>query len=133
MGGIAPGFPDGGRQKLVQILIGQFIANDVIAPGDVGVVGLRFFDGKTADTISGTLSARYPVTQRLRMTPRVRTDYRFERDRENLLIVSPALRFDLQVWKLRFDTEGGLNWDLPQGGGMQELDYFFTFGIRHDF
>lgn len=111
----------------------QFIANDVLAPGDVGVVGLRFVDGKTADAVSGTLSARYPLMQRLRMTPRLRTDYRFERDTEDRLIVSPALRLDLEVWKLRFDTEAGLHWDLPQGGSMQKIDYFFTFGIRHDF
>jgi hypothetical protein len=112
---------------------GQFIANDLLVPGDVAVVGLRFADGNTADTISGTLSARYPMTQRMRVSPRVRTDYRFEREREDLLIVSPALRFDFDLWILRFDTEAGLNWDMPQGSGESELDYFFTFGIRHDF
>ena len=38
----------------------QFIANHVLMSGDVGVVGLRFFDGSNTDIVSGTLSGRYP-------------------------------------------------------------------------
>ncbi len=52
---------------------------------------------------------------------------------ENLLIVRPSLRFDIDFWKLRFDTEGGLDWDLPQGGGASGLNFFLSIGVRHDF
>jgi len=112
---------------------GQLIADSLLTAGDVGVLGLRFTDSKTADMIAGSLSASFPIPHRLRATPRLYTDYRMHRDTEDLVLVRPSLRFDLNVWRLFFDTEVGLDWDLPQGGSASRLDFFFFFGARYDF
>jgi hypothetical protein len=108
----------------------QFIANDVLTAGDVGVVGLRFFDGSNTDIVSGTLSARYPLTRDLRLTPRFRTDYRMQ-DGPDMVALQPSLRFDLSVWVLRFDMEVGAEWDI--GGLQDDLRYFTSLGVRYDF
>jgi hypothetical protein len=112
----------------------RIIANDVLTPGDVGVVGVRYFDGSRADVIGAALSGRYPVTSALRLTPRIRTDYRKERIGSDTLVLGSALRFDYRIWKLTFDSELGVNWNLPfESVAEDQLDYFVTFGIRQDF
>jgi hypothetical protein len=98
--------------------------------GDVGVVGLRFFDGSNADIVSGTLSGRYPLTRNLRLTPRFRTDYRMQ-DGPDTVVLHPSVRVDLRVGVLRFDAEVGAEWEI---GGIEDgLTYFTTCGVRYDF
>ncbi len=112
---------------------GQLIVNDILTEGDVGSVGLRYADTRFSDTVSGTLNARYPLMKRFYITPQLRADYRMQRAAQDLVIVSPSLRLDLGIWKLRLDAQGGLDLELPQGGGKSEMDFFFSAGIRHDF
>jgi hypothetical protein len=108
----------------------QFIANHVLMSGDVGVIGLRFFDGSTTDIASGTLSGRYPLTRKLRLTPRFRTDYRMQGGPDTVLL-RPSVRFDLSVGVLRFDAEVGAEWEI---GGLEDgFEYFTTCGVRYDF
>ena len=110
----------------------QFIANHVLMPGDVGVVGLRYFDGSNTDIVSGTLSGRYPLTRNLRFTPRFRADYRMqEQGGPDTVVLQPLLRFDLTVWVLRLDAEVGVEWEI--GGAEDGLAYFTTCGARYDF
>jgi hypothetical protein len=108
----------------------QFIANDVLKAGGVGVVGLRFFDGSKTDIVSGTLSGRYPVTQSLRLTPRFRADYRMQ-DGSDMVLLQPSLRFDVTLGVLRFDAEIGAEWNLSDS--QDGFAYFTTCGVRYDF
>jgi hypothetical protein len=113
---------------------GRFIASDITTTGDVGVLGFRYFDGSNLDIASLMLTARYPATVNLRLTPRLQTDYRFQQeDVADSVLLRPSFRFDYRVWKVVFDAEAGLDWRLPVDSGLdEEVDYFLTFGVRYD-
>jgi hypothetical protein len=115
---------------------GQLISNGLLRPGDIGVVGLRYFDGKNSDVAMLTLDGRYPATVDLRVNPRLRAFYRTNRRAADSATLIPSLRFDYRFWRLSFDAEFGLDWRIPVGGGVgvsREFGYFLSSGVRYDF
>jgi tetratricopeptide (TPR) repeat protein len=112
----------------------RLIANEVFAPGDVGVLGLRYFDGSRADVVAMTFDSRHPIFAGLRANPRLWAEYRSNRDLVDSVVVRPSLRFDYRFWELVFQPEAGLDWRLPLSSELDEqLRYWLMFGVRWDF
>jgi hypothetical protein len=112
----------------------QLIATEVVVPGDIGVVSLRYFDGSGGDVVTFGLQARAPITPALRLNPRFYTIYQNSKNTQDLVALRPSLRLDYRLWKLTFDAEGGYTWGKTLSGGTdQPSGYFLTGGIRYDF
>jgi hypothetical protein len=114
--------------------VARLVANDVFKDGDVGVVTLRFYDGANSDIIGTTLDARYPLTPRLRLNPRLWADYRMNDFGGDMVRVVPSLRCDWRVMRFEIEPEVGFEWFEPVGGlDSRRLGYFVTLGARYDF
>lgn len=112
----------------------RLIANDVIAPGDLGVVTLRYFDGSHVDSIAAGFDARYPLTPDVRLNPRLWADYRFADVAGDLFRMVPSLRLDWRVMGFEIEPEAGFEWFEPIGGpNERQLGYVVSLGIRYDF
>ena len=60
----------------------QLVVSGLFANGDVGTVGVRYFDGSLSDPWSLIVNERYPLTPRLRILPRLRVErFRFDAPR----------------------------------------------------
>ena len=117
----------------------QLIGNSLLAEGDVWTLGSRYVDNNGLQNIySLFLDSSYPVTQSVRLSPRMRLDY-FDGGRGqqalDSLRIRPAMRMNYRVMKaLNVELEGGFEWlnNLER----EELDrksYYFTVGYRLDF
>lgn len=139
----------------------QLIATDLLLAGDVGSVGVRWFDGTGSDTWSLILHERLPVTKALRLHPRLRLDYRSSggsdefallpdnpdaslpavesatRVRNGSFTLRPYLGAEYRIGHVTLDTDCGIEWttgafgDEPSNG--DELAYILSFGMRYDF
>lgn len=114
----------------------QLIGNGLFKEGDISILGLRYSDTDTANTISLSLNSRYPFTKNLRLNPRLRIDLRDnETDDSTQWTVAPSLRMDYR-WRrrLRFEADIGGEWstrDIPDTEDTKA--YFFSLGYRYDF
>ena len=128
--------PDSGNQIYVS---GQFTANDMLKPSDFYLLGLRFANSPQSNTYVADLSARYPISQALRLNPRLRVGFRDGSvngtgwEEYSLL---PSLKLDYQ-WTRDFGLElesGAKLTERLQGGTRDnQTEYFVTVGYRYDF
>lgn len=139
----------------------QLIATDLLLGGDVGSVGVRWFDGTASDTWSLIVHERLPVTKALRLHPRLRLDYRTSsgsdefallpdnpdsslpavesatRVRNGSFTLRPYFGAEYRIGHVTLDTDCGIEWttgafgDEPSNG--DELAYILSFGMRYDF
>ena len=118
-------------------LSGQLIGNDLMKPQDLYVLGLRYATTPTTDTYVADLSARYPVSDKFRVNPRLRLAYRKGMPSEwEELSVLPSLRFNYQ-WTREFglELESGAKFTEKRQAGTRDdqSEYFVTVGYRYDF
>lgn len=137
----------------------QLVVSGLFANGDVGTVGVRYFDGSLSDTWSLIVNERYPLTPRLRILPRLRVDWRTNRGRDEFLpnpddtdedpigsaqaarsrngslTVRPYLGLEYRVWKVTLFGDAGMEWTSGSfdAGGEDEYIYAFSGGLRYDF
>ena len=116
----------------------QLIGSDLIKPGDISVLGMRYSDTNTTDTVSLSLNTRYPYNTKLRLNPRLRVDYR-ERSSDDSIewVIVPSLRLDYR-WERRnnFELEVGGEWsETETSAGVTDTDssYYLGVGYRIDF
>jgi tetratricopeptide (TPR) repeat protein len=112
----------------------QLIASSLFMEGDITIFGLRYSDLQNVDSYSADLNTRFPITRNLRINPRVRLDYRKNKngggDRTN---IRPLVRLDYRYKKwLRFELEGGREWsnETVLGDSQKSSNYFFSLGAR---
>jgi tetratricopeptide (TPR) repeat protein len=114
----------------------QLIANSLLRSGDVTILGLRWYGGDVARTISASMSSRFPLWGRLRAGPRLRFDYRtFSDGGQTQWLASPALRVDWSSRQTTIEFEAGGEW------GSRELTidredtsrYWFSLAYRVGF
>ncbi|MFQ5587060.1 MAG: hypothetical protein ACE5GF_09630, partial [Thermodesulfobacteriota bacterium] len=112
----------------------QLIGTSLIKEGDTAIIGLRYSDTSTSDTLSFNLNTRYPASRALRINPRMRIDYRESDDEsEKKWVLRPSLRTDY-FWRkkrLHFELEAGGDWTYSSVEDSQ--DYFIVVGYRVDF
>jgi hypothetical protein len=132
----------------------QLIATGLFTTNDIASFGFRFFDGATTRTYSVLATERYPITDKLRLTPRLRVDWRqqpgsdefvpppgtvidpfFRPDstRNGQLTVRSYLGAEYRIWKLTLDSDCGGEWSDGTFTGEPSLDYSLWLGVRYDF
>ena len=137
----------------------QLVASNLLTVGDVGTLGVRYFDGNLSDTWSLIMNERYPITPKLRILPRLRVDWRNRagrdeflanpdataedpvaaaqaaRARNGSLTGRPYFGIEWRVWKLTFSGDAGVEWTNGSfdAAGGDELSYAFSAGVRYDF
>ena len=115
----------------------QAIGNDLIKPGDLGVVGLRFTDATTSNRYALSLNSRYPITESFRINPRLQTEYRQNTDDDtDQWFLRPSARLEYR-WRrnTRFEFELGGEYSNREltDDTSETTSYFVSLGYRHDF
>lgn len=115
----------------------QLVGSSLVKQGDTAIIGLRYSDASTSDTISFSLNTRYPVERDFRVNPRLRLDYSKRATNDSTLYrVAPSLRMEY-YWKrfLSVEFEGGAEWTYEWVADQKDVikDYFVVAGYRLDF
>lgn len=117
---------------------GQLIAQDVLSEGDLYIAGLRIADRVDSNLYVLDLSTRYPLTQSLRVNPRLQLGYRVGDSTLDLVeyTVMPSVLFNY-YWTtdLTFELETGVRWTQTHMAAAVEnnTEVFVTAGVRYDF
>lgn len=104
-GGV-PGDPGTRTEKFYSL---QLLASKLFLKNDITVLEARFADTTGDDIYTLNLSTRFPIGSDLRISPRVRLDYRDAKNgTSQRMLVRPQVRLEYQLrpW-LRFEVEGG--------------------------
>jgi hypothetical protein len=90
----------------------QLVGNSIIRQGDLAILGMVYSDASTTNTTTLNLNTRYPVSDVLRINPRLRLDYRqFEQGDGTQWITTPSIRFDYHYRRnLDLDADIGSQW-----------------------
>jgi tetratricopeptide (TPR) repeat protein len=115
----------------------QLTRTNLFAEGDMYIAGVRLADLEASNLYVLDFSARYPLSNELRINPRLRLGYQ-EGDTTDLreITVLPSILVNYYWTRdLSLELEVGAKWtDRRQGGATQtETDLFFTAGFRYDF
>lgn len=115
----------------------QFIGSSLITEGDTTILGLRYSDTSSFDTVSLNLNTRYPLSRELRINPRMQVDYRLENETiGDQLKFRPSFTIDY-FWsrRVRFLLDVGADWspDWVSGQTDNALDFFVTAGYTVNF
>ena len=115
----------------------QLVGNSLVRQGDLAILGLIYADASTTNTISLHLNTRYPVTDLLRINPRLRLDYRqFEQDEGTQVITTPSIRFDYRYRRnVDLDADIGMQWSNRDTSGTSEKTsgYYIYMGYSLGF
>lgn len=115
----------------------QLIANSLFYNNDSLLFGLRYADTLNSNLYSLDSNWRVNATNNLRLNPRIRVDYRKDKENKDIrLRAQPFFRVDyrLKRWlKIEFDL--GYEWLKEEFEGEPETTsgYFLTIGYRAQF
>ena len=116
---------------------GQLIANDLLAKGDISVIGLRYAAREASDTYVLDLNTRYPVTPKLLFNPRLRFTYQTSdvNDLTDFAVIPSAIINYYLTKNLSLEFEAGAKFVTREQGLTtdEETEVFFTLGYRYDF
>lgn len=116
----------------------QLIGTNLTKEGDMLIAALRLADRKLTDLYVFDAQVRYPLTDQLRVSPRLRLGYLTGNDALDLTeyTVQPSILIDYALTRdWHFETEIGTNWTHRLDGPATEdnTELFFTAGYRYDF
>jgi len=115
----------------------QLIGSSVIKEGDLAVLGLRYADTQNSDRYTVDVNTRYPVNRAFRVNPRLRTDYRENKNDDGTQIsVKPSVRFDYYWTRtLLLELDLGAEWtnDRIDSTSDDRTGFFVNVGYRVDF
>ncbi len=115
----------------------QLIANDMFEKNDMYIVGLRLADGEDSDFYVLDFNSRYPISDALRVGPRLRLGYRVGNGIDlTEYTVLPSVLVDYYWTRdLSLEVEVGANWTQTSQLDVREdnTELFFTAGFRYDF
>lgn len=133
------GTPESGRvaataETAYSYYSADLVASSLFREGDVGIVGLRYSDSDATEIISINLDTRFPLGRTIRLSPRVRVDYRQVRsDDSTQWIYSPGLRMQFR-WgkKMRLEFEAGRQYSNRESVLRDEdrESYFLNLGYQ---
>ena len=115
----------------------QVTGSNLFKENDVLTMGLRYSDSQTSSMYMADIFERYPISDDLRVSPRLRISVRDAKttDRTQYLVMpSVAARYRLNKnWN--FELEIGARWenDVTATGSSQTLDVLATAGYRYEF
>lgn len=115
----------------------QLISSNVFKENDVIISGLSYSDAAQNNTYSLNINARYPLTQKTRLVPRFRMDFRDSKNGSgNRFTLRPAMRVEYNFTKwMHFEIEGGIEWvdETIAGTKQQSTETFISTGYRASF
>src|SRR5262245_21692787 len=115
----------------------QLTGTNLLAEGDMYIAGIRVADLAASNLYVLDLSARYPLSNDLRINPRLRLGYQIgdNTDLREFTILPSILINYYWTRDLSLELEVGAKWtERQQAGATQnETDFFFTAGFRYDF
>ncbi|MFK8048993.1 MAG: tetratricopeptide repeat protein [Halioglobus sp.] len=115
----------------------QLIGNSLVFDSDIAILGLRYSDTFNADTYSLTGNWRINSKNGFRLNPRLRVDYREEKDSDDSRwLARPFLRMDYRFKKwMKFELDIGYEWleETFAGEEQNTTGYFFSIGYRAQF
>jgi tetratricopeptide (TPR) repeat protein len=118
-------------------LSGQLTGANVFKPGDLYLGALRYAHLADSNVYFVDLSARYPWSDALQISPRLRAGYRQGTTTAlKETTVLPSLLVDYSLSKsLSLEGEVGVKWIDSNAAGVlsNTKDYYFTLGVRSDF
>ena len=115
----------------------QLMATSVFQEGDIFTAGLRYAHFSASNLYVADVSARFPISEALKVTPRLRLGYRTG-DGTDLTEYTalPSVLVNYYVTRdFSFEVEGGANWTRLDHNGTRETttELFVTAGFRYDF
>jgi hypothetical protein len=115
----------------------QLISSNVFKENDVMIYGLSYSDTAQNNIYSLNLNGSFPLTQKMRLMPRLRLDYRdAKQGNGNRSTVRPSMRVDYNFTKwMRCEIEGGIEWIDEKSAGLtqQSTESFISVGYRVNF
>lgn len=114
----------------------QIVGNDLLLKRDTGVLGIRYSDTKTSNTVSLIANSRFPVTRDWRINPRLQYDIRNLQGSRSQTKLRAIIRTDYTyINKVRFDFEIGYDKtdENNSNGSLGSNNLFFTLGYRWNF
>ena len=116
----------------------SLIGTSMIREGDISILGLRYSEGGSSESAAVFLDTRYPLTQKLRLNPKLLVSHReiSEGDATELL-VRPGLRVLYRMARhVQFEVEAGGEFGSHDNGGGETNDssgYYLYMGYSADF
>ncbi len=115
----------------------QLMATDVFRAGDMYVAGVRFADRVDSNMYVLDLNSRFPLTQDLRVSPRLRLGYTMgdTTDLREISVLPSILVNYYWTRDFSFEVELGTKWTQREQAGAteRETELFVTAGFRYDF
>ena len=115
----------------------QLMGTNLLAEGDMYIAGVRVADLAASNLYVLDLSARYPLTNELRINPRLRLGYQIgdTSDLREVTVLPSILLNYYWTRDLSLELEVGAKWTERQQAAATETetDLFFTAGFRYDF
>lgn len=116
----------------------QLIGTNLTTEGDMLIAAIRYADRQLTDLYVLDAQVRYPVTERFKVSPRLRLGYLTGKDALDLTeyTVQPSILLDYAITRdWHFETEVGTNWTHRTSGTATEnnTELFITAGYRYDF
>ena len=115
----------------------QLMGSSLFTPGDMFVGALRYANLADSNVYMLDLNTRYPLTGKIRVSPRLRLGYRTGTTtdlKEETVLPSVLLNYMLTK-DLGLELEVGAKWTSSVQAGVQSknTDIFTTVGLRYDF
>ena len=114
----------------------QLIGSSVIKEGDIAILGVRYVDTDRFERYTIDLNTRYPVDRSFRVSPRLRTDYRLDKDDDDTqLSLRPSMQL-IYYWEreLQFELDIGGEWvsNRIDDQSNDTYGFFLNLGYRFD-
>lgn len=116
---------------------GRVIGSNLFTKGDTSILGLRWADTFSAETLTLNLDTRYPLSPAWRINPRLRLDFRSGANGAgSQTTFRPSLRTDY-LWRRRhrfeFEAGGERSTDPLSESTTDSHSYYINLGYRRDF
>ncbi len=133
-GGV-PETPDSGTLTYSYL---SLIGTSLIREGDVSILGLRYSEGGSSKSTAVFLDTRYPLTQNLRLNPKLLVSHReFDEGDATELLIRPGLRALYRMarhFQLEFEAGGEFgSYDNGGGESNDSSGYYLYMGYSADF
>lgn len=131
--------PESGRVLATERTTYSYYSTDLVASslfreGDVGILGLRYSDSNATEVVSLNMDTRFPFGRSLRISPRLRVDYRqIKSDDSTQWIYTPGVRMQYR-WgrKVRLEFEAGKQYSSRETDLLDQdrESYFINLGYQ---
>ncbi|MFQ5478082.1 MAG: SPOR domain-containing protein [Candidatus Binatia bacterium] len=114
----------------------QLIGSDILTPGTIGILGLRYSDTASSDILTLSMDSRFRLSRVWRINPKLQFAFRKNTLGGDQTTIKPSVRLDY-LWNGRHRLEieaGGQTSSGPLSDQTSDSrSYFLNMGYRSDF